>query len=111
VLNPADITISGNEIAASIPLSVFLPAATRPIEQWTYNLWPRNGTGLNVQVSDLAPDNSNSPVVPEPSLGVFGAASVMLLTLRRRSTHAQDNTDRNYLDVGRAPAKMSSHFA
>jgi hypothetical protein len=103
-LNPVDITISGNEIAASIPLSVFLPAATRPIEQWTYNLWPRNGTGLNVQVSDLAPDNSNSPVVPESSLGVLGATLVMLLTVRR-STHrgnstARDNTDRNYPDVG-----------
>ena len=62
-LNPADISISGNEFTASVPLSVLLPAATRPPQEWTYNVWPRNGTsGQNVHVSDLAPDDGNSPV-------------------------------------------------
>jgi len=85
VLNPADIIISGNEFTASVPLSVFLPAATRPVEQWTYNLWPRNGQGLNVQVSDLAPDDGNSPVVPEPtSLTLCGIAAVGLLNYGRQ---------------------------
>jgi hypothetical protein len=80
-LNPADITISGNEYVANLPLSIFLPLATSPPGEWTYNLWPRNGAGLNVQVSDLAPDDGNSAVIPEPSslalaclsaLGLFG---------------------------------------
>jgi hypothetical protein len=67
-LNPADITISGNEYVANLPLSDFLPAATRPPGQWTYNLWPRNGLDLlNVEVPDLAPDDGNSAVIPEPS--------------------------------------------
>jgi hypothetical protein len=61
-LDPADISISGNEFTASVPLNVLLPSATRPPEEWTYNLWPRNGIGLNVQVSDLAPDDGNAPV-------------------------------------------------
>lgn len=61
-LNPADIHINGNEFTASVPLSLLTPAATKPPQEWTYNLWPRNGVGQNVQVSDLAPDNSNSPV-------------------------------------------------
>ena len=34
--------INGNEFTASVPLSLMLPAATRPPEEWTYNLWPRN---------------------------------------------------------------------
>jgi hypothetical protein len=61
-LSAADITISGDEFTVSVPLSLMLPAATRPPEEWTYNLWPRNGAGQNVQVSDLAPDDGNSPV-------------------------------------------------
>jgi len=60
-LSTADISIVGNEFTASVPLSVLLPSATRPPQEWTYNLWPRNGIGLNVQVSDLAPDDGNSP--------------------------------------------------
>ncbi len=71
-LNPADITINGDEFIASVPLSLLLPAATRPPCEWTYNLWPRNGivVGRNVNVSDLAPDDGNSPVhtVPEVAL-------------------------------------------
>jgi hypothetical protein len=63
-LNPADISINGNEFTASVPLSLLLPSATRPPEEWTYNLWPRNGVviGQNQHVSDLAPDDGNSPV-------------------------------------------------
>jgi len=61
-LNPADIHINGNEFTASVPLTLLMPAATRPPGEWTYNLWPRNGVGQNVQVSDLAPDDGNSPV-------------------------------------------------
>ena len=60
-LNPADIHISGDEFTASVPLSLLTPAATRPPQDWTYNLWPRTGVGQNVQVSDLAPDDGNAP--------------------------------------------------
>jgi hypothetical protein len=72
-LSTADISIIGNAFTASVPLSVLLPAATRPPEEWTYNLWPRNGIGLNVQVSDLAPDDGNSPfqvIAPARASGV-----------------------------------------
>jgi hypothetical protein len=63
-LNPADIIINGNEFLASVPLALLQPAATRPPEKWTYNLWPRNGVvvGQNQHVSDLAPDDGNSQV-------------------------------------------------
>jgi hypothetical protein len=68
-LDPADIIIDGNEFTASVPLSVMSPASTRPPCEWTYNLWPRNGLipGQNQHVSDLAPDDGNSPVqtIPE----------------------------------------------
>lgn len=63
-----DITIDGNEFSVSVPLSAMLPSATRPPEEWTYNLWPRNSAviGNNAAVPDLAPDDGNSPmrVVP-----------------------------------------------
>ena len=81
-LNPADISVSGNEFIASVPLSLLLPAASRPPHQWTYNLWPRNGVGMNVQVSDLAPDDGNSPVqtIPEPTaLTLSGIVALGLL--------------------------------
>jgi hypothetical protein len=63
-LDPADIHIDGNEFTASVPLSLLTPAATRPPGEWTYNLWPRNGlvVGQSANVSDLAPDDGNSPV-------------------------------------------------
>ena len=63
-LDPADIRINGSTFAASVPLALLTPAATRPPEQWTYNLWPRNGIvpGQNQHVSDLAPDDGNLPV-------------------------------------------------
>jgi hypothetical protein len=61
-LGPDNIRIDGDAFTVSVPLSVMLPAATRPPGEWTYNLWPRNGIGNNAQVSDLAPDDGNSPV-------------------------------------------------
>jgi hypothetical protein len=78
-LNPADITISSNEYVARVPLALLLPASTRPPREWTYNLWPRNGAGMNVQVSDLAPDDGNSPVIPEPATGVLVGIGTLVL--------------------------------
>ena len=85
-LDPLDIVITGNEYTASLPLSLFALGATRPADQWTYNLWPRNGQGLNVQVSDLGPDDGNSPVhsVPEPGTVALAAIGAGALRLRRR---------------------------
>lgn len=60
-LSRSDITIDGDEFTASVPLSLMTSSATRPPAEWTYNLWPRNGIGNNAQVSDLAPDDGNSP--------------------------------------------------
>src|SRR3954447_22390535 len=64
ILDPADIRIDGNHFTANLPLSLFTPGATRPPEQWTYNLWPRNAVviGQNQHVTDLAPDDGNAPV-------------------------------------------------
>jgi len=76
-LSPDDIRIDGTNITASVPLSVLMNGATRPPDQWTYNLWPRNGIvpGQNQHVSDLAPDDGNSPVevLSRPGSVGFGA--------------------------------------
>jgi hypothetical protein len=63
-LTAADITIDGNQFTARVPVSAMLPMATRPPEEWTYNLWPRNSAviGNNAAVPDLAPDDGNAPV-------------------------------------------------
>ena len=64
ILDPADVRIDGNHFTADLPLSLLRPGATLPPEQWTYNLWPRNAVviGQNQHVTDLAPDDGNSPV-------------------------------------------------
>jgi hypothetical protein len=64
ILDPADIEVRGNHFTATLPLSLLTPGATRPPEQWTYNLWPRNAVviGQNQHVTDLAPDDGNAPV-------------------------------------------------
>jgi hypothetical protein len=82
-LDPADITIDGNEFTASVPRSVLLPAATQLPAAWTYNLWPRNGGG-NQAVSDLAPDDGNSPVCVVPPLRPTAALSPLDLGLGGR---------------------------
>jgi len=70
-LDPSDISINDNEFSVSVPLSAMLPAATRPPEEWTYNLWPRNSAviGNNAAVPDLAPDDGNSPMRSVPPKG------------------------------------------
>jgi hypothetical protein len=64
ILDPGDVRVDGNHFTADLPLSLFTPGATKPPEQWTYNLWPRNAVviGQNQHVTDLAPDDGNSPV-------------------------------------------------
>src|SRR3954447_4328802 len=76
ILDPADIRIDGNHFTASLPLGLFMPGATRPPEQWTYNLWPRNAVviGQNQHVTDLAPDDGNAPVQVLSKRGRSGGA-------------------------------------
>ena len=84
-LSPGDITISGNTITASV-LASFLPSQGFAPADYTFNLWPRLGSGNNNQISDFAPDNSNiaAQSVPEPSTfvmigiaGIVGAVAVI----------------------------------
>ena len=78
ILDPADVRIDGNHFTAELPLSLFTPGATKPPEQWTYNLWPRNAVviGQNQHVTDLAPDDGNSPVQVLSRNGATGYGQV-----------------------------------
>ena len=56
------VTITGNQITATLPLSLF-PSQGSRLKEYTYNLWPRAEASLaNTVVSDFAPDNANAPV-------------------------------------------------
>jgi len=69
VLNPGlvplpnvAVTISGNQISATAPLSLF-PSQGFKLKDYTYNVWPRSELSLaNTVVSDFAPDNGNASV-------------------------------------------------
>jgi hypothetical protein len=69
VLNPGlvplpnvAVTISGNQISATVPLALF-PSQGFKLKEYTYNAWPRSELSLaNTVVSDFAPDNGNAPV-------------------------------------------------
>lgn len=88
VLSPSVFTISGNEIVAELPLSLF-PSRGRTAAQYTFNFWTRFPAGIsNDQLADFAPDNSNAQitVVPEPSsvLGLCIAGTMALVYRGRR---------------------------
>lgn len=71
--------ISGNTFfSIPLPLSLF-PSNGLSAENYTWNFWPRYGTGNNNQVADFVMTGGSSPVtvIPEPitfflmALGVF----------------------------------------
>lgn len=58
-------------------------------DDYTWAFWPRNGLGLNSQISDFAPDSMNAGVtvanVPEPATFVLlGLGFAGLLSARKR---------------------------
>jgi hypothetical protein len=82
--------ISGNTISAFLD-EALLPTLGKSLSDYTWNLWPRFGAGLNAQISDFAPneaagaiDAANARVtVPEPSsLALLGIGA--LAFIRRR---------------------------
>ena len=68
------VLISGNTISAFLD-ETLLPSQGKDFSDYTWNLWPRFGAGLNAQISDFSPnevsgaiDAANARVtVPEPS--------------------------------------------
>ena len=56
------VTITGNQITATLPLTLFASQGFK-LKEYTYNLWPRSGSSLaNTFVPDFAPDNGVAPV-------------------------------------------------
>lgn len=85
--NPLSATINGAMFSVDVPLAD-LPSTGAQPDRYGFNLWPRDGLGLNSQISDFAPDNSLLAVaVPEPgawALMICGLAFVGLALRRSR---------------------------
>jgi hypothetical protein len=89
------VTVSGDTITAVLSTSFVAPPPVPanaqgplvPIDQWTYNLWPRSsirvdGTTLpfgDAQIADFAPDAMDfaADVVPEPSSVVMLCSGIL----------------------------------
>jgi hypothetical protein len=83
--------VNGNTISAAID-ETLLPSRGKDFSDYTWNLWPRFGAGLNAQISDFLPneaagntDAANARVtVPEPSsLALLGIGALALVRRRR----------------------------
>ena len=85
-----DVTWSGDTITGSVS-DALLPSMGRAFADYTWNLWPRDGSVAgNAAISDFAPDASDAAVtaVPEPgSLGLFGAGLALLAATAVRRRH------------------------
>ena len=91
-LAAGSVSVSGANLSGTVPLSL-LPSTGKPLDQYTWNLWPRVGVGSNSQISDFAPDAANARVsaaaaaVPEPgtaALALTGVLPLAGMALRRR---------------------------
>lgn len=83
--------ISGNTISAFLD-ETLLPSLGRDFGDYTWNLWPRFGAGLNAQISDFSPNETSGGVdaanarvtVPEPStLALLGIGALALIKRRK----------------------------
>ena len=86
-LPSGSVKVNGASISAAVALSL-IPSTGQPVENWTFNLWPRNGLGANVQIADFAPDASNAKftMTPLPPHVSSSAAFGLGLIARRRPT-------------------------
>src|SRR4029450_1217616 len=93
------VVASDNTLTATLPVSFLGPppqpanaiGPLLPVEDWTYNLWPRSsirtdGTALgfgNAQIADFAPDTQDfaATVVPEPPSAVLLAIGLLVAGL------------------------------
>ena len=87
-LPAGSVVISGNTISATVSGSL-LPSTGFAKGNYTFNLWPRDGSlpaGFT-QIADFAPDNSNftATVVPEPGSLALMSLGLAGLLWRRRS--------------------------
>lgn len=91
VLPSSAVNFSGNNLSVAIPAEL-LPSQGFALASYTWNLWPRVGTGNDNQISDFAPNNSNVTVtsisstsVPEPStIAIFFLGIASLMYARRK---------------------------
>ena len=81
------VTISGATMTARVAKSE-LPNQGFAFDKYTWNLWPRVGSGNNNQISDFAPDHTNAPVeiVPEPFSMMALVGGLTALARRRRAS-------------------------
>lgn len=85
-LSPGAVTFSGANLEVDVGAGL-LPSTGYAVDQYTFNLWPRNGlTNIN-QIADFAPDNSNASVgVAEPaSMAMLGTGLLFAAGVRRRT--------------------------
>jgi len=83
------ITINGNTISATVPLSM-IPSAGFAASDYTWNLWPEELLAAPNYVSDFAPDarNASLTVIPEPNsvaLIAVGLAALAGLWARKQA--------------------------
>jgi hypothetical protein len=106
------VTVTGDTITAMLPLAFLAPPPKPgnaigdllPVQQWSYNLWPRSTVEVdlvtpipfgNAQIADFAPDDVDflAQVVPEPasvvsaSLGILAGAGVCWRRRLRKGTN------------------------
>ena len=77
------IRISGNAFEVRVPFSA-LASTGRSFDAYSFNVWSRNGLGLNSQIADFAPNNAMLAAVPEPETVLLIALGATLVGVTRR---------------------------